>query len=59
MKKFGIVVIERATDERWTYCTCTTLKEAEDVRETLEAKMPGAVIQVHDWSDINLKKEEN
>jgi len=53
MKKFGVVVIERATGERWTHSTWTDLGEAEDQRKALEAAMPGAVIQVHDWTDIN------
>ena len=39
-------VIVKAYEECWTHSTHGTREEAEDVRSTLEAQMPGAKIEV-------------
>jgi len=49
--KFGVIVIERAAEERWTYSVRPTLEEAEEDRHMLEARMLGARIEIYDWSD--------
>lgn len=54
MTKFSVTV--KAFEESiWLHSSHETPEEAEGVRHTLEARMPGAKIRVVDWND--LKKE--
>lgn len=51
MKKFGVVVTQRSTGERWVHSTWEDLEQAESQRKALENAMPGAVIRIRDWSE--------
>lgn len=60
MREFEVTVTAPG-GERWTHSIWNTLAEAEAQAKFLRSSMPGAIIRVNDWSDIegdseNIKK---
>jgi len=54
MEKFAVIVVERESGDRWTHTSdILTLREAEEIRRSVEASMPGAVVEICDRSDFS------
>lgn len=52
-KRFGVVVVPPAPEERYTDSSYETLDEAEGRRKFLEAHLVGAKIQIADWEEVS------